>query len=96
MFGFGANLNIHHLQEKKQLKVLDYGAAKVDDFYIAFPKGGFAHVEPAFASAWPKKGEEIQGLAYAVSKEDLDKCNQMEKGYGTTMTTLHLYDGRNV
>ena len=54
-------------------------------------------VDPSFASAYPKEGEEIHGLAYAVNKEDFDKCNKMEGGdgfYNRHMVTLHLYDGR--
>ena len=56
-------------------------------------------VDPAFGSAYPKEGEEIHGLAYAVNKEDFDKCNKMEGGdgfYNRHMVTLHLYDGRKV
>ena len=99
MFGFGANLNAQHLAKKKRLNVLDSCAAKVPDWYLAFPRGGFPFVDPSFASAFQKEGEEIHGLAYAVNKADFDKCNAMEGGdnvYDRYIVTLHLYDGRKV
>ena len=69
-FGFGANLNAEHLQEKKKLKILDSCAAKVEGWYLAFPEGGISLVEPAFGSAYQREGAEIHGLAFATSKED--------------------------
>jgi len=64
MFGFGANLNVHHIEEKKKLKIFDSSPAKVSDWFISFPQGGLKHVEPAFASAFKKEGTEIHGLAF--------------------------------
>ena len=70
-FGFGANLNVAHIQERKGLQILDHCAAKVADWEVTFPEGfGFAYVEPSFAAARPKKGAEIHGLAFCTSKED--------------------------
>jgi len=80
MFGFGANLNVHHLQEKKSLTIFDHGPAKVPNYKITFPKGGIDYVDPAFASARKEEGATIHGLAYAVSKADFDICNQKEGG----------------
>ena len=99
MFGYGANLNATHLAKKKKLTVLDSCAAKVPGWYLAFPKGGFPYVDPSFASAYRKEGEEIHGLAYAVNKGHFDKCNALEGGgrvYDQVIVTLHLYDGRKV
>ena len=95
MFGFGANLNVQHIEEKKKLKIFDSSAAKVSDWYISFPKGGMANVEPAFASAFKKEGTEIHGLAFQISAEDKARCDKMEP-YERFIVPLQLYDGRTV
>ena len=97
MFGFGANLNVTHIEEKKKLKIYDHSAAKVVGWQISFPKMGWRYAEPAFASAYQKEGSEIHGLAFAVTKEDKDRCNSMEAPiYVKEIITLELYDGRKV
>ena len=95
MFGFGANLNVQHIQEKKKLKIFDSSPAKVVDWQISFPKGGMPLVEPAFASAFQKEGDEIHGLAFQITAEDKARCNKMEP-YETFIVPLQLYDGRTV
>ena len=66
-FGFGANLNAQHIEQKKQLKILDSCAARVSGFLFAFPLGGVQYVDPAFACAFQQKGSEIHGLAFATT-----------------------------
>ena len=82
------------MQVKKGLTILDHGAAKVVDWEVAFPKGGLIYVEPAFACAYPKQGEEIHGLAFATSRADKDGLNKKEFIYKIATVTLHFYDGR--
>ena len=86
-------MNVEHMQVKKGLTILDHGAAKVPDWELAFPKGGYAYVEPAFACAYPKQGAEIHGLAFAVSRADKDRLDAREP-YKIAKVTLQFYDGR--
>ena len=65
--GFGANLNVHHIEDKKKLKILDHCACKVPGFKFAFPAGGIDYVDPAFSAAFEVEGAEIHGLAFATS-----------------------------
>ena len=97
--GFGANLNAHHLADKKKVTVLDSCACKAPGFLFAFPSGGIDYVDPGFSAAFEQEGAEIHGLAFATSRADMDRINELEGGdrfYTAKMCTLHLYDGRVV
>ena len=78
LFGIGANMNVEHLERQKGVKVLDNSPGKVMDWEMTFTAPIVPYVEPAMASASPKAGEEIHGLAYAVSKEHADKIDHIE------------------
>ena len=57
------------------------------------------YVEPAMASASPKVGGEIHGLAYALSKEHATKMDEAEavpEIHIVNLVPIQLYDGRQV
>ena len=58
--------------------MLDHSPGKVVDWEMSFTAPIIPYVEPAMASASQKDGEEIHGLAYAVSKEHAAKIDHME------------------
>ena len=81
------------------MKVLDHSPGKVVDWEMTFSAPIIDYVEPAMASASPKQGCEIHGVAYATSKEDCAKIDKMEDVGNTHVVnhvTIDLYDGRQV
>ena len=81
------------------MTVLDSCACKAPGFLFAFPSGGIDYVDPGFSAAFEQEGAEIHGLAFATSRADMDRINELEGGgrfYTAKMCTLHLYDGRVV
>ena len=81
------------------MKILDHSPAKVLNYFLGFPAGGFGYVEPAFASTYYENGSEIHGLAFATSKKDMERLDSME-GNGSFYTKMNVkiycYDGREI
>ena len=99
MFGIGANMNVEKLEAQKGTKVVDHCPAKVFDWEMQFTAPISKYIEPAMASAHPKEGSEVHGLAFAVSKEDaarIDEKEQVGRELLVTQVQIHLYDGRKV
>ena len=46
-------MNVHHMEVKKGITILEHSPAKVVNWFVAFPKGGIPYVEPSFAYAYP-------------------------------------------
>lgn len=75
-FGYGSNMNLEHLIEKKGVQILEHTPAILNGFQLAFIVRGMDLVEPGFAGLTLQDGAEVHGLAYRVSKSDMDKIDE--------------------
>ena len=71
-FGYGANMSAKHLEESKKVVIIESARAVLKDHKLAFPLRGPDLVEPAFGGVQRDPGSQVHGLAYKVSKSDMD------------------------
>mmetsp|Transcript_26026 Transcript_26026/g.63145 ORF Transcript_26026/g.63145 Transcript_26026/m.63145 type:complete len:294 (-) Transcript_26026:7-888(-) len=96
-FGFGSNMNVDFVNNKKGLKVLDHSPASLKGWRMGFNLAGFDRVEPAFANAMQgDPSDEIHGVAIKLSLEDGEKMDRMEGGYAKKNVVVTAYDGREI
>jgi len=93
-FGFGSNMDVEALKTKKQLDVKDHTRAILKDWELFFNGRAIPKAEPSFAGIRPKKGSEVHGVAFCISKEDLVKLDQVERGYNKEWTEFVSYEGK--
>ena len=74
-FGYGSNMNLEHLSKKKGVTVLEHIPAILKGFKLGF-FGGWALVEPGFGGLYQDGQSELHGLAYRVSKADMDRIDR--------------------
>jgi hypothetical protein len=79
-FGYGSNMSASFLAQKKGVNVLEFHAAVLKGWRLAFPSGGIDHVEPSFASILPSEGDEVHGVVCGMPKEDADRLDKAEGG----------------
>ena len=98
-FGYGSNMNPEHLSERKGVNILEYTPAVLKDYKMAFNKKAFALVEPAYSGIEYEKGAEIHGLAYKITKQDMELLERSE-GIGSVYNKMEVpllaYDGRTL
>ena len=99
-FGFGSNMDVEFMRNKKRLNVLDHTPAVLKGWKMMMTlTTGMQLVEPSFANACRSEGDEIHGLAFALDDESLEKLKIAEGGgriYDCVDATFEGYDGRTI
>ena len=70
--------------------------AVAKDWEMSFSTPGIPCVEPWFATALPKLGKEIHGVAFCIPETDAEKLDKIESGYVKGVSSFVGYDGRTV
>jgi len=97
-FGYGSNMSVKFLEERKKVKVIESAPAVLKDFRMAFSFEAFHRVEPGFAGLWDSPGSEVHGVAFCTDKESADILDAAEGandfGYQKEEVPLKTYTGR--
>ena len=59
-FGYGSNMDMVALQNKKGVRVLEHGPAVLHNFRLTFSTKGLDFVEPGFAGLGKEEGAEVR------------------------------------
>ena len=96
-FGFGSNMSVANVENKKGHKVLDHEVGVVKGYKMCFNIGAMSKVEPAFANAIKaSENDEIHGVAIKISEEDMAALDAQERAYDKIAVTVEGYSGRKI
>ena len=98
-FGFGSNMSVANVENKKGLKVLDYEVGVVKGYKMCFNIPAMSKVEPTFANANKASEDEIHGVAIKISEEDMTTLDAQEHYpilYDKVTVTVEGYSGRKI
>ena len=100
-FGFGSNMNVDIVKNKKGVEVIEHVAGAVPGWTLSFTAGGIPMVEPAMGNCTELKGGELHGVALRLTTEAMAKMDKQEgynpdsdRGYAKVEVTVEAYDGR--
>ena len=91
-FGYGSNLGLKTLREKKNLTVSRYLVGTIKGWELYFMRGLNEYVEPAWAAIRPHH-DELHGSAFLIPNEEAEGLDRQEGGYNVLDVTLTTYDG---
>lgn len=94
-FGYGSNIGLTTLRQKKNLNPSKYLAGTIQDWELYFFKA-IPHVEPGFAAVRPNPDSELHGSAFCIPKEEADGLDRQEGGYDVLPCEFVSYDGQKV
>mmetsp|Transcript_13413 Transcript_13413/g.19152 ORF Transcript_13413/g.19152 Transcript_13413/m.19152 type:complete len:310 (-) Transcript_13413:113-1042(-) len=92
-FGYGSNLGLKTLREKKQLSVKSYHVGTIKGYELYFMKGLNEYVEPAWAAIRPSPHAELHGSAFLIPNAEADGLDKQEGGYNVVDVAFTTYDG---
>ena len=96
-FGFGSNMSVANVENKKGHKVLDHEGGVVKGYKMCFNISAMSKVEPAFANAVKGSEEDsIHGVAIKISEEDMAALDAQERAYHKVLVTVEGYSGRKI
>ena len=96
-FGFGSNMSVANVENKKGYKVLDHEVGVVKGYKMYFNIPAFPKVEPAYANATKADEEdEIHGVAIKISEKDMAALDAQEISYRKITVTVEGYSGRKI
>lgn len=99
-FGYGSNLGLKTLREKKNLNPKRYLVGTIRGWELYFMRGLNEYVEPAWAAIRPHEGGgdwgELHGSAFLIPNEEADGLDGQEGGYNVHPVTFTSYDGEVV
>jgi cation transport regulator ChaC len=93
-FGYGSNLSLANLVEKKNLRPVDFVTGRIRGWRLSFDLAAIPHVEPAFATVRPAQGEEVHGVAFRISAAEAAGLDRQEGGYTVEPVGVETYEGR--
>ena len=96
-FGYGSNMSLENLRQKKGLKPLDGKRVSIGGFSLSFPEGnGIDFVEPSFATLKRINGAEVHGVAALLSVEDAENLDAQEGAYLVELHEARTYEGEHI
>ena len=98
-FGYGSNMDMVALRERKRVEVLEHLPAILGGFRLTFSLQGANYVEPAFGGLTREEGAEVHGIAFKMTNESVAQLDRNEGGtsaYRHETVTLTAYDGRQL
>lgn len=96
-FGYGSNIGLTTLQQKKNLNPSKYLNGTIQHFEFYFFKG-FPHVEPGWAGVRESSNPNavLHGAAFYIPQEEADGLDKQEGGYDVLPCTFVSYEGEIV
>jgi len=95
-FGYGANMDMVALQNKKKVKVLEHCPAILRGFRLAFSMRGPPYVEPGYGGLWREDGGVVHGVAFLMGEGGEAQLDRNEGPYLKEIVKLEAYDGREL
>lgn len=100
-FGYGSNIGLTTLRQKKNLNPIKYLAGTIDGYELYFTKG-IPYVEPGWAGV--REGSEdsdasklkLHGSAFYIPLEEAEGLDRQEGGYDVKLCHFVSYDGQEV
>lgn len=92
-FGYGSNIGLSTLQQKKNLNPSKYLAGTIKGYQLYFTPG-FPYVEPGWAGVRQAAAPEskLHGTAFFIPKEEADGLDQQEAGYDVVPCQFVSYE----
>lgn len=94
-FGYGSNMSLNNLKNKKNLNVIWSSPAILRDWELTFFKA-IEYVEPAFATIQEELGKEVHGLVFKIPATEANGLDEQEKSYEVVDCKVICYDGTEV
>uniref|UniRef100_A0A7S2RCI9 gamma-glutamylcyclotransferase n=1 Tax=Eucampia antarctica TaxID=49252 RepID=A0A7S2RCI9_9STRA len=93
-FGYGSNIGLDTLKEKKNLNPSKYFVGTIQGYQLFFMKG-LDYVEPGWAAVRPTSDPhmELHGSAFLIPEDEAQGLDQQEAGYTVTPCRFTSYDG---
>jgi ribosomal protein S16 len=95
-FGYGSNLGLTTLRQKKNLNPKKYLVGTIAGWELYFNGGLNEHVEPGFAAVRPADADQLHGSAFLISDEEVKGLDRQEAGYNVVYVKFVSYDGEVV
>jgi hypothetical protein len=99
-FAYGSNMHPERLRGRADITPKRCAPAVLRDWRLAFNLAtGLQLVEPAMANIMPASGEEVHGVALAMSLDELMRLQQSEGGphfYDLVDVEVETYDGEPI
>ena len=100
-FGYGSNMDMVALREKKRVEVLEHVPAVLRGFRMTFSFKGVKYVEPGFGGLTQEEGAEVHGIAFKMTNDSVAELDRNEGGgtsgaYRHQTVALQAYDGRQL
>ncbi|CAE7042305.1 unnamed protein product [Symbiodinium natans] len=92
-FGYGSNMSVANLKQKKNLNVLEHHAGVVRDIKLSFCLEGIHYVDPAFACVLKAPGDEVHGVAFRIPATEAEGLDRQEGGYNVEFVPFKPYEG---
>lgn len=97
-FGYGSNIGLRNLREKKGLHPERCVAGTVAGWELYFKAAFSPHVEPAWAgirthNADEEGAGELHGTAFLIPEEEAEGLDRQEAGYNVLPSKFVSYDG---
>ena len=103
-FGYGSNIGLTTLRQKKNLNPIKYLAGTIDGYELYFTKG-IPYVEPGWAGvrreevvegSSEEKKLKLHGSAFYIPLEEAQGLDKQEAGYDVKLCHFISYDGHEV
>ncbi len=92
-FGYGSNIGLTTLRQKKNLNPIQYHAGTIQGYELYFTKGSLPYVEPGYAGVRPNNEKELHGTAFCIPLEEAEGLDKQERGYNVVPCEFVAYDG---
>jgi len=94
-FGYGSNIGLETLKNKKNLNPSEYLVGTIEGWELYFFPA-IKYVEPAFAGIRPKAEATLHGSAFYIPEDEAKDLDAQETGYDILPSTFKTYDGEVV
>mmetsp|Transcript_19481 Transcript_19481/g.24530 ORF Transcript_19481/g.24530 Transcript_19481/m.24530 type:complete len:326 (+) Transcript_19481:28-1005(+) len=91
-FGYGSNIGLETLQQKKNLHPKEYKTGTIQGWELYFTKG-FKYVEPGWAAVRPFPSKVLHGSAFLIPNEEVEGLDKQEAGYNVLPCRFVSYEG---
>jgi hypothetical protein len=94
-FGYGSNIGLTTLQQKKNLNPKQYLVGTIQGWELYFNTGLNDYVEPGFAAIRPADNDksELHGSAFLIPHDEVEGLDRQEAGYDVRNVQFTSYDG---
>jgi len=93
-FGYGSNMSVTYLKNKKQIPVLEYYPAVLRGWALCFNFGISRWYEPGFANIIESSEDEVHGLLVKITKEAGILLDKQEFSYEIKEFEVEIYNSR--